>query len=279
MGPRRIRHRFSPGSHAAWGALTALATALLLAAAGCGGSTPTTVPSPTAASSTATSVADQATAAAFPVTVTDDTGREVVIAHEPARIVFTAPSCTEILYALGVGPRVVGVTTVDNYPPEVKDVPKIGTFAKPSVEAITAADPDLVVAVMRGKEALEPLVDAGKTVVVLNPDSLAGVYRDIEMVGAAVGATAQAQQTRDRLAAGIKSLADGAKAAPTTPKVFFALDPTLTTAGPGLFLDGSSPWRTPPTSRPTGRASTTRTPPSSWPPPTPTTSCSQAPCG
>ena len=58
------------------------------------------------------------------VTVIDDFGREVLIPHEPKRIVSIAPSITETLFALGLGDRVVGVTSYCNYPPEVLE--KVG---------------------------------------------------------------------------------------------------------------------------------------------------------
>lgn len=62
----------------------------------------------------------------FPLKVTDFLGREVTIEKEPQRIVSLAPSTTELIYALGAGNKVVGVTDFDNYPPEVKDIPKVG---------------------------------------------------------------------------------------------------------------------------------------------------------
>jgi len=63
----------------------------------------------------------------------------------PQRIVSTAPSITEMLYALGLGDRVVGVTTFCHYPPEVRDKPKIGSYMQPNVEIVLAMRPDLVV--------------------------------------------------------------------------------------------------------------------------------------
>ena len=52
----------------------------------------------------------------FPVTLTDDAGRQVTVRRPPARIVSLAPSNTEVLFALGLGDRVVGVTTFCDYP-------------------------------------------------------------------------------------------------------------------------------------------------------------------
>jgi iron complex transport system substrate-binding protein len=65
----------------------------------------------------------------------------------PQRVVSLAPSVTETLFALGFGDRVVGVTTYCDYPPEARRLPKIGGFTNPSVEAIVATRPDLVIGV------------------------------------------------------------------------------------------------------------------------------------
>lgn len=61
------------------------------------------------------------------------------------RIVSTAPAITEALYALGLGDRVVGVTTYCHYPAAAKSKPKVGTYLQPNYEAIVALQPDLVV--------------------------------------------------------------------------------------------------------------------------------------
>jgi iron complex transport system substrate-binding protein len=65
----------------------------------------------------------------------------------PQRVVSLAPSVTETLFALGFGDRVVGVTTYCDYPPEARRLPKIGGFTNPSLEAIVATRPDLVIGV------------------------------------------------------------------------------------------------------------------------------------
>ena len=84
--------------------------------------------------------------AAFPITITDDASRTVTLEAAPERIVSLAPANTEILFALGLGDKVVGVTSYDDYPAEVADIAKVGDFAGPNLEAVAAADPDLVVA-------------------------------------------------------------------------------------------------------------------------------------
>ena len=85
-------------------------------------------------------------ATTYPLSLVDDDGRAVTVAKEPRRIVSAAPSTTEILFAVGLGGRVVGVTDFCDYPEAALAVPKIGGF-KPNLEAIIGAQPDLVLAV------------------------------------------------------------------------------------------------------------------------------------
>src|SRR5437868_15447573 len=67
------------------------------------------------------------------------------LAAQPRRIVSTAPSITELLYALGLGDHVAGVTRYCRYPPEAQQKPKIGDYINPNLEAIAALRPDLVI--------------------------------------------------------------------------------------------------------------------------------------
>ena len=67
------------------------------------------------------------------------------LAAQPRRIVSTAPSITETLFALGLGDRVVAVSQHCHYPPEATRLPKIGSYLKPNVEAIVGMRPDLVI--------------------------------------------------------------------------------------------------------------------------------------
>lgn len=169
-------------------------------------------------------------------TVTDDNGKVVTIAEKPERIVSTAPAGTEILFALGLGDRVVGVTSLDDYPPEVADIAKVGDFQANS-EAIIALSPDLVVGYSGNEEALKPVEATGAAVVILNPATLEGIYANITMVGAATGATEEAAELVEALKAEIDEVSGAATAAGESPRVFYALDNALWTAGPGSFVD------------------------------------------
>ena len=75
---------------------------------------------------------------------TDAVGRVVEVPESPRRIVSLVPSITEILFALGLGDRVVGVTSFCTYPPEAVAKPKIGGYSDPSIEAVVAQNPDLI---------------------------------------------------------------------------------------------------------------------------------------
>ena len=127
------------------------------------------------------------------VTITDDVGRTVRIAKRPMRIVSLAPSITEILFALGLGDRVVGVTSYCNYPPEVLEreaegkITVVGGFTNPSLEKIADLNPDLVF----GHNLLPPefihnLERINITVVVISTaNSIDGIFDDIRLIGRA----------------------------------------------------------------------------------------------
>ena len=82
-----------------------------------------------------------------PQVIKDDLGGPFPLpAGTPRRIVSMAPNITEILFALGLGGRIVGVTRFCDWPPEAGAIPKIGGLVDPNVEVIRSLDPDLVIA-------------------------------------------------------------------------------------------------------------------------------------
>ena len=233
--------------------LITLATLLLivLLAACVPAATPTPVPpTSTAVSTTAPTatavptIAPEATAtpADFPITLTDGLGREVTLSAKPQRIVSLAPSNTEILFAVGAGDQVVGVTKFDNYPPEAQTREQIGGFSAKtiSVEKIVALKPDLVLSV--GK-IQQPVIDAlEKTeipVFALAPKTFEDVYANILAVGQLTGNEAQAAQLvaqmKERVAAVQAKIADVPQ--DQRPTVFWETwDEPLMTAGPSTFI-------------------------------------------
>lgn len=121
------------------------------------------------------------------ITVTDDSGAELTLENNPERIVSLTPSNTEILFALGLGERVVGVTTYCDYPEEAKEKPKLGDL-EGNVEEIVAMKADLVVAkVILNDNIVSKLRDLDIPVLCVDPESLDGVYRAIELISKVTG--------------------------------------------------------------------------------------------
>ncbi len=122
------------------------------------------------------------------LTITDDFGRNVTIEEIPARIISLSPTNTEILFAIGAGNRVVGVTEYCNYPEEAKEKPVIGGVSTVSIEKVVALDPDLVLGdELNGKETFGRLEELNITVVGLNPVNISEIMDDIMLVGRITG--------------------------------------------------------------------------------------------
>ncbi|MDP3563917.1 MAG: cobalamin-binding protein [Methanoregula sp.] len=122
------------------------------------------------------------------LTVTDDTGFVVSFNDTPQRIVSFSPANTEILAALGLADRIVGLTDACDFPPEIKDKQKIGGFSSISLEKVAAAKPDLVVAAhLTPPGTVSRLRDLGIPVVVLAPGNIDDMVKDIRMVGEITG--------------------------------------------------------------------------------------------
>jgi iron complex transport system substrate-binding protein len=177
-------------------------------------------------------------ASAFPVTITDDASRTVTVKAEPQRIVSLAPANTEMAFALGLGDKVVGVTTYDDYPAQVASIAKVGDFASPNLEAIAAARPDLVLATSGVQaEMVAKLEGLGATVVVIDPQNVAGVYADIERIGEVTGSSAGAAELATGMKADVEAIQRTvAGVAPATVFVEIGQNP-LYTVGTGTLID------------------------------------------
>ena len=112
----------------------------------------------------------------------------------PQRIVSTGPSITEILFALGLGPRVVGVTDYCAYPPEAKKIRRIGTWMTPNMEAILETRPDLVIVQKTGIHDDARFKAMSLQTLLVHLDSLDGITKSIEAIGSATGTQAKAAQ-------------------------------------------------------------------------------------
>ncbi len=192
-------------------------------------------------SASASAAASPGEPASYPVTITDDAGRQVTITEQPQRIVSLAPSNTEIVCALGACGRLVGVTDFDDYPAEIADVDKVVTMATVDVEAVVAAEPDLVLAAgneLTPTSVIDQLVELGLSVLVLYPESLDEVTADITMVGVALDRSDSAAA----MVAEMEMRVDDVEAAVSgldRPRTFYEVsvfEGTIYTAGDGSFL-------------------------------------------
>jgi len=110
------------------------------------------------------------------------------------RVVSLAPSITEIIYAVGGEEHLVGVTTACDYPPEVRSKAEVGDFGRPSLEAILALKPDVVlVDAVQDVRVLEELRGFGVEVVRLSSQSISDVLDAILTVGEVVGKRKEAE--------------------------------------------------------------------------------------
>jgi iron complex transport system substrate-binding protein len=205
--------------------------AVLLLLASCGETTPPRA-EPTDGSSPA---------ASFPTTITDDDGVEVTIPEEPERIVTFAPSMTEILFELGLGDRMVGVSgPFDDYPAEAKDIEEVGGAGDfgvdPTIEKVVSLEPDLFLTIPGGDQWKQRLRDLGIPVVTLHADALDDLLADIEAIGELTGAAEEAQVLVERMNAEAAAIAESAEVAGPISCFFEVYYPPLTTVGPETFI-------------------------------------------
>lgn len=121
--------------------------------------------------------------------VTDDLGRTIRIPENITRAVSLAPNLTEIVFAVGAGNRLVGVTSFDNYPEEAEKIAKIGDTINPNVENIIALKPQIVLVSTASQieTFTKKLEEQGITVFVTNPNSLEDIYKSITAIGEIFG--------------------------------------------------------------------------------------------
>lgn len=180
---------------------------------------------------------------AFPVTITDALDKDVTLEEDPEKIVSLIPSNAEILFALGAGSEVVGVSDFANYPEETADIEKIGGMEF-NVEKIISLDPDLVLAhgssAHNSEAGLQQLRDAGIAVLVVNDaKSFDEVYTSMEMIGQATGETEAAEELIADMKSKIEEIKSKAESIEETKSVFVEVSPAPEIYSPGknTFMD------------------------------------------
>lgn len=155
------------------------------------------------------------------------------------RIVSLSPNITEVLFALGAGPRVIAVTRFCDYPADALALPKIGGFIDPSFEAIVSQRPDLVIGTKNtaADGVATRLSDAGIAVHLFPMETLADTRSAIQSIATLIGNKKQGDELVTQLDAG---LADVAARVQQTQRrrvvVLFGHRP-MVIAGPHTFVD------------------------------------------
>ena len=185
-----------------------------------------------------TTTSASAPAQAFPRTITDSSGAEVVIAAKPRRIISYSPAATEILFAIGAGDRIVAADLFSDYPAETAALPKL-EYSSPDPEAALALEPDLLLFVTQQRDQLQQFRDLRMTVLLIEEaDSVEGVYGSIILLGELTEneqrAEALVRSMRERIEAVTAALSDVEQG----PRVFYELGPDLYTVAPATFIGG-----------------------------------------
>ena len=199
--------------------LSLAVTSLAIALCACGGDTPGGRPSAS-------------------LTV-DDFGDSIAVGAPPRRIVSLNPATTELLFALGAGPRLVGRTHWDEWPAEALAVPDLGPGVRPNVEAVLAARPDLVVlyASEDNRAAAAQLRASDIATLSLKVDRIEHFERSAAILGRLLGDTARARAIADSVRATLDAVAARTQALPR-PRVLWPVDVAPVIAiGAGSFLN------------------------------------------
>jgi iron complex transport system substrate-binding protein len=173
---------------------------------------------------------------------TDDLGRSVQIKDIPKRIISLAPSNTEMLYALGLEDRLIGVTTYCNYPEAVKDKPKVSEYSNVDIEKIVSLQPDLILADSIHKDTVIPALEKlNIPVLAIIPENLDKILSDIELIGKITGESKVAETLVSSLQTRVQAVNEKIQTAEIKdrPRAFFLTwhDPLWTAGSETLIND------------------------------------------
>jgi iron complex transport system substrate-binding protein len=176
-------------------------------------------------------------------TVTDETGRRVAVPVNAQRVVSLAPNLTETLYALGLEGKLAGDTTYCDTPAAAKDKPHVGAPLDPSLEAIVALHPDLVLATAINRwgtvEALERL---GITVYTMDPHTVRDMLESTALLGDLLGAHQQAAALVAKLQTTLDDLQTRLREKPLVHVLFLVWDDPPITIGQNTFIADALRW-------------------------------------
>ena len=174
-----------------------------------------------------------------PATFTDGVGRTISLEKTPEKIVSLSPAHTEILFALGLGDKVIGVSNWCNKPEEALEKEKVGDAFSLDKEKLVSLQPDIVfIPGSKDSPQVKEIEDLGIPVYVSNPESVSEVFDEIKSVAEVTGVKDKGQQLADELQNeldGVKQKLEAYEGSKV--KVLVLVDPELWTVGPGSFID------------------------------------------
>jgi len=175
----------------------------------------------------------------YPLTVQDADGQTLTFDQAPQRIVSVSPAETEILFALGLGERIVGVSDYDDYPEEAMAKPKMGGIVTPNEEAILSAAPDLVIGgISLDEQAAGRLRELGLKLYRTNPKTLDDVIANILQIGIITDAQGRAEEAAAAMREDIRTVTEAvARITEEERKRVYAEFSPGWTVGSGEFLD------------------------------------------
>jgi iron complex transport system substrate-binding protein len=177
----------------------------------------------------------------FPLTVVDDEGTQVTLPAPPERIISLSPANTEIVFALGAGDRLVGGTSFDDYPAEAADLPDVATYQGVVTEQVVGLEPDLVLAAgnfFTPPDDVARLRELGYPVIVVYAPDVPAVLADIELIGTAIGAAAEATAMTMQMSDQLRAIEAAAAGTGSTPRTFYQIgsEPEIYAPAPGSFV-------------------------------------------
>jgi iron complex transport system substrate-binding protein len=191
--------------------------------------------------------------------VADGLGRQVSLPREPRRLVSLAPSVTETLFALGLGDRVVGISDFCEPPPSAGPIPRVGGMLNPSLEAIKALRPDLLIATTSGNDpSLASQAEAlALPLYVLDAPDVESTLRGLESLAKALGAPESGRTLADDLRGRLAAIAARVERHRPPRVLFIVWGEPLVVPGKAAFVTDAL--------RRAGGASVTAGAPGAWP--------------
>lgn len=187
-----------------------------------------------------TTLSDSVANALYPAKITDLLGRKLTVENQPEKVVSLCASNTEILFALGLGDKVVGVDAFSDTPEQVSALPKVGDFNGPNIEAIAGLSPDIVFAAGGiQKESIDQLEALGIVVISSEAQSMADIYYSVELIASTMGVedrlVTDAMRTKQDALTSDLAMDD-----PARKSIYFAVsfgDMGDYSAGPNTFIN------------------------------------------